>query len=47
MPSSAMHTVPPANRTARPEVSIAVTAASRGLRPASRPRRYLVTMNSA
>ena len=47
MPSSAMHTVPPANKTVRPEVLSAVTAASSGVSPASRPRRYLVTMNSA
>ena len=47
MPSSAMHTVLPANRTARPEVSMAWTAASSGVSPACRPRRCLVTMNSA
>jgi hypothetical protein len=47
MPSSAMHTVPPANKTVRPEVLSAVTAASSGVSPASRPRRYLATMNSA
>jgi hypothetical protein len=47
MPSMQTQTVLPANRTARPEVSIAVTAASCGLRPAFRPRRCLVTMNSA
>ena len=33
MPSSAMHTVLPANRTARPEVSMALTAASSGVSP--------------
>ena len=47
MPSMQMHTVLPANRTARPEVLIAVTAASAGVRPACRPRRCLVTMNNA
>ncbi len=47
MPSNAMHTVPPANKTVRPEVLSAVTAASSGVSPASRPRRYLATMNSA
>ena len=47
MPSSAMHTVLPANRTARPEVSMALTAASSGVSPACKPRRCLVTMKSA
>ena len=47
MPSSAMHTVPPANSTARPEVSIAATAASSAVSPDCRPRRCRVTMNSA
>ena len=47
MPSSAMHTVLPANRTARPEVSMALTAASSGVSPDCRPRRCLVTMNRA
>ena len=42
-----MITVPPANSTARPDVSIDATAASSGLRPACRPSRCLVTMNSA
>ncbi len=42
-----MHTVPPANKTVRPEVLSAVTAASSGVSPASRLRRYLATMNSA
>jgi hypothetical protein len=47
MPSSAMHTVPPANSTARPEVLRATTAASSGLRPRRIARRCRVTMNSA
>ncbi len=47
MPSSAMHTVPPANKTVRPEVLSAATTASCGVSPASRPRRCLLTMNSA
>lgn len=47
MPSSAMHTVPPAKSTARPEVFSAVTAASSGLLPRRMPLRWRVTMNSA
>ena len=47
MPSSAMHTVIPANITARPEVSTASAIASATLRPACRPCRQRVTMNSA
>ncbi len=47
MPSKAMHTVLPANSTARPEVSMALTAASSGVSAASIPRRCLVTMNKA
>ncbi len=38
-PSRAMHTVIPAKSTARPEVSIAVTVASSGDLPSSRPCR--------
>lgn len=44
---SAMHTVPPAKSTARPEVLSAVTAASSGSSPRRMPRRCRVTMNSA
>ena len=40
-------TVAPAISTVRPAVRIEVTAASSGARPASRPSRNLVTMNSA
>ncbi len=39
MPSNAMITVSPAKSTARPDVSIAVTTASSGSRPACRPWR--------
>ena len=46
-PSRAMHTVPPAKSTARPAVLRARTAASSGGRPALRPSRCRVTMNSA
>ena len=42
-----MHTVVPANRTARPEVFSAPAAASRGNMPALRLLRWRVTMNSA
>ena len=45
-PSRAMHTVPPAKSTARPAVLRARTAASSGDRPALRPSRCRVTMNS-
>lgn len=41
-----MTTVAPANTTARPDVSIAVTTALRGVSPASTPPRYRVTMKS-
>ena len=47
MPSSAMQTVMPANRTARPEVSSALTAASSGVAPRMISWRYRVTMKSA
>ncbi len=47
IPSIAMHTIIPANRTARPEVSSDSTAASSRCIPRSRPWRYRVTMNSA
>ena len=47
IPSIAMHTIIPANSTARPEVSIASTTASSPLSPRIRPWRYRVTMNSA
>ena len=46
-PRSDTTTVTPAKSTARPAVSIAATVASRGERPAWRPSRYRVTMNSA
>ncbi len=46
-PSSAMQTVPPAKRTARPEVLRERTAESSVDVPALRPSRCLVTMNSA
>ena len=42
-----MHTVVPANRTARPEVFSAAAAASGGDIPALRLLRCRVTMNSA
>ncbi len=42
-----MHTVVPANRTARPEVFSARAAASAGVIPALRLARCRVTMNSA
>jgi len=47
MPSRAMHTVPPANSTARPEVFRATATESIGWSPRLSPRRYRVTMNSA
>lgn len=47
MPPSAMHTVAPANSTARPEVFRAVIAASSGFTPRRMPRRCRVTMNRA
>ena len=47
IPSRAMHTVVPANRTARPEVFSARTAASAGDIPALMLLRCRVTMNSA
>ncbi len=47
MPISAMHTVAPANTTARPVVATEFTAASVTPRPRLSPRRCLVTMNSA
>lgn len=47
IPASAMHTVPPANSTARPEVFSAVMAASSGVTPPMTPLRCRVTMNSA
>ena len=46
-PSSAMHTVVPANSTARPEVFTATTIDSSTGMPRSRLRRCRVTMNSA
>ncbi len=46
-PSRATQTVSPASSTARPEVLSAVTAASSGACPASRPLRCRLTMNSA
>jgi hypothetical protein len=47
IPSSAMITVQPANRTARPAVSIAPTVAASTPSPACRFSRKRVTMNSA
>jgi hypothetical protein len=47
IPASAMHTVPPANSTARPEVLSAATAASSGSLPPRMPFRCRVTMNRA
>ncbi len=47
MPSRAMHTVAPAKTTARPVVATAFSAASATVSPRFRPRRCLVTMNSA
>ena len=46
-PSSAMHTVLPANSTARPEVFSDLTAASSGVIPALMPVRCRVMTNSA
>ena len=42
-----MHTMMPANSTARPEVLTAFTIDGSGSRPAMRPWRCRVTMNSA
>jgi hypothetical protein len=47
MPSRAITTVAPANSTARPEVSIALTTESSTVMPDLRPVRCLVTMNRA
>ena len=47
MPSRAMHTMMPANNTARPEVFTAVTMESSTELPAIRPCRCRVTMNRA
>ncbi len=47
MPSRAMHTVAPANTTARPVVATALVTASATGSPRLSPRRCLVTMNSA
>jgi len=47
MPSRAMHTMIPANRTARPDVLTAVTIDDSTSRPAMRPCRCRVTMNRA
>ena len=42
-----MQTVMPAKKTARPDVSTALTEASATLRPPFRPVRWRVTMKSA
>ena len=47
MPRSAMHTMIPANRTARPEVLTALTMEDSTSRPATSPCRCRVTMNRA
>ena len=47
MPSSAMQTMIPANRTARPEVLTALMMEDSMSRPATRPCRCRVTMKSA
>ena len=47
MPRSAITTVAPANSTARPEVSMALTTASSTSSPSRSPARKRVTMNSA
>ena len=47
MPSSAMQTMIPAKRTARPEVLTALTIESSVSRPATRPWRCRVTMKRA
>jgi len=47
MPSRAMHTMIPANMTARPEVLTALTIDSSMSLPATRPCRWRVTMNRA
>ena len=47
MPSSAMHTMIPANRTARPEVLTALMMEDSTSRPATRPCRWRVTMKRA
>jgi len=47
MPSRAMQTMMPANRTARPEVLTAFTIDDSTSPPAIRPWRWRVTMNSA
>lgn len=47
IPASAMHTVPPAKSTARPEVFRACTADSSDFMPRRMPRRCRVTMKSA
>ncbi len=47
MPSSAMHTMIPAKRTARPEVLTALMMEDSASRPATSPCRCRVTMNRA
>ena len=47
MPSRAMHTMMPANSTARPEVLTALTIDDSTSLPAIRPCRWRVTMNRA
>ena len=47
MPSTAMHTVMPANRTARPEVLTEIAMASSVVMPACTFCRNRVTMNNA
>ena len=47
IPSMAMQTISPANRTARPEVSIASTTAASRVSPRASACLYRVTMNSA
>ena len=47
IPSIAITTTMPANRTARPDVSIEVSVASRTLRPAPRSSRKRLRISSA
>lgn len=47
IPSTAMHTIIPANATARPDVSTDLTIDGSMSRPASTPWRCRVTMNKA
>ena len=47
MPNRAMHTMMPANRTARPDVFTALTMEDSISRPATRPCRCRVTMKRA